>query len=666
MAERDNPLSTVNEPTQRRRATAERIKLIKNRVDSARRLRRDWRRRYRLDDLYRHFYSEISDVVLNDSEQSISFHVNKMLPTIKTVLPSLFLQNPTFIVRSMVENQDATSILKAKMGEAALKAIADQEHHLEFSIRLALLQSFFSIGVLKCIYEPKMRKNPRAGEIMYERTPAGLPIINEDHMPVEVLDESGMPMLEPDTIVEDECYRWDWVNGDKMLLPDHGPQHLRWPWIAEEVSVLLEDARQDERFPRNLRTQLRANTKDLDAEDETPFTRTPTELADAKDEYLTYVEFWDIRNRRQIVWAEGQTFSETQCLLDRETPDYVEDHPYPLLLGYTPIIAPRSSPWPLPYVYTWLPLQQEHNVRRRQLTTGANRTARKVFYEDSTFEDENEALKFLQSSEDMQAIKITNFERPPVVNSDPMLPPNIAQDLSLLEADWAFETGVSGARTGGRNKGPDTVFDSKVAVSSGEARDLAMRHDVNVWLTSAGKKMFRLLQSTMTLGMYVRLRSTSDSLFLNYVSRVYGPSMAQQLDQFPALRFSFDQQFGNDKWIELTPEELDFEAVISIAPGSARPRNMETEKQDFMQIIQLLGAVPILTQSRSLLTRVADMFEFFDTSMIDEILAASEKANQIEQMKAGRMQGGSEASGQMPAAYGGGANMSSFRREFIG
>jgi hypothetical protein len=666
MAEREFLASSGNS-TPRRRAGSDKIRLLKNRVETARRLRRDWRRKYRLDDLYRQFYSDMADTILNGEDSSVSFHVNKMLPTIKTVLPSLFLQNPTFVVRSMVENQDATSILKAKMGEAALKAIADQEHHLEFSIRLALLQSFFSIGVLKCVYEPRVRKNPRAGEIMYERTAAGFPTINEDHMPVEVLDETGMPMLEPDTIVEDEVYRWDWVNGDKMLLPDHGPQHLRWPWIAEEVTVLLEDARHDERFNRNLRTQLRANTADLDDQEETPFSRTVTDPAESKDEYLTYIEFWDIRERRQIIWVEGQTFSDTQCLLDRDTPEYVEDHPYPLLLGYTPIIAPRSSPWPLPYVYTWLPLQQEHNVRRRQLTTGANRTARKVFFEDATFEDENEAVKFLQSSEDMQAIKITNFERPPIVHSDPMLPPNIAQDLSLLEADWAFETGVSGARTGGRNKGPDTVFDSKVAVSAGEARDLAMRHDVNVWLTSAGKKMFRLLKSTMTLGMYVRLRSSSDSLFINYVSRVYGPGMAQQLEQFPSLRFSFDQQFGNDKWIQLSPEELDFEASISVAPGSARPRNMETEKQDFMQIVQLLGAVPVLTQSRALLTRVADMFEFFDTAMIDEILGAAEKANQIEQMKAGRMQGNQDAGGpQMPAAYGGGANMSSFRRDFVG
>jgi hypothetical protein len=92
---------------------------------------------------------------------------------------------------------------------------------------------------------------------------------------------------------------------------------------------------------------------------------------------------------------------------------------------------------------------------------------------------------------------------------------------------------------------------------------------------------------------------------------------------------------------------------------------MESEKQDFFQILQVLGSVPILTQSRALLNRVADMFEFFDVSMIDEILAASQKAQELEQMKAGRFQGNDQQAQAAPQ-NGNQAAMSGFRQNFIG
>jgi len=614
--------------------------------------------------LYEHFLGDLGGVIIGNESSSDNFSVNKFLPTIKTIQPSLFLQNPMFIVRSKKENIDPSSTLKAQMGQAALRAIADQEYHLEFSIRLALLQSFFSLAVLKCSYRPKLIKNPRAGEMMVEADQAGVPVVQEGE-PVLLMDENGIPMQEPDLIVDDETYRWTWVDSDKMLLPDAGPDHLRWPWVGEEVTVLLDDAREDERFPSNLRTQLKSNSAGPNDQSHGGFEAIDP-LGDRlenshEDQWITYVEMWDTRKRRHMVWCEGQSFSETRFLLDRDTPESVEAHPYAILPGYTPIIAPRPSPWPLPIVHSWLPLQREHNIRRKQLSNGARRTARKAYYDDSTFPDADEAVKALQSNEDMQAVKVNALDKPPIVMADPPITTNVAQDLSVLEIDWNFITGVSGARTGGRNKGADSVFEAKTQVASGEIRDLDMRHAVNVWLTVAGRKMWRLLKSTMTLGMYVRLQQTSDSHFSQYVARVYGPEVAQNIQQFPRLREQFNQQFGNDRWLEVTGEELDFDADVSVVPGSARPRNMEAEKRDFVEIIQLLGTNPMLSQSRALLARIADMYEFFDQSMIDEILGGAQKAQEIEAIKAGRMQGANP----QQAALGGGANIPSFRGNFM-
>lgn len=658
-----------NTPTRQatnRRNQSEKIALVRNRVSHARQARQEWQIRFKLNELYEKYLGDPSLFGSGFDDDEL-MQVNRFWPDIKTLIPSLFLQSPIFIVRSKNEASSPDSILRAKMAEAGLRAIAEQEHHLEFSVKLALLQSFFSIGVLKSVFEPKLRKNPQAGEPMFENI-NGTPILDPDtNQLIELLGPDGQPVFEPDRIVDDETYRWDWVNGDKMLLPDSGPNHLRWGWIAEEVTIDLDKARNDERFPSNLRNQLRANTsgdETLGSGMGSGFGEFPRDGDTEGDEFITYVEYWDIKKRRQIVWVDGQTFSDTRFLLDRDYPDGVEEHPYSLL-KYSPIIAPKPSPWPVPHVWNWLPIQNEYNSRRKQGMIGAKRSARKVYYDDGTFPDADFAVAALQSSEDMQGVKLNDVQRAPVVVADPPPPPNITQDLAIIENDWNRTTGIGPTRAGGR---AGSATEARIAQGSGEARDLDMRHEVNIWLTTAGRKMLQLLQGTLTLGMFIRLKGTNDSLYLNYVARVYGPEFAQNVAQFPGVRQAFDEQFGDERWLVLNREDLEFQADVSIAPGSARPRNMENEKQDFIQIIQILGSVPILTQSRALLTRVADMFEFFDGSMIDEILAASQRTQQIEAIQAGRFQGGGneQPTAERPAAEGGGANVSEFRRNFTG
>lgn len=656
-------MAEPNAPTSRqssgRRNQTEKIALLKSRFSSARQLRQTWQTQYHLDDLHQKFLG-LETVAWSDFEHT-EFAVNKFWPTVKTLLPSLFLQNPFFTVRSKDESRQPDSLLMAQMAEAGLKAIAQQENHLEFSVKLALLQSFFSIGVLKASYQPRLRRNPRAGDPMFE-TINGTPVLDpQTQQLIELIDEeTGEPLTEPNQIMDDEVYRWDWVNGDKMLLPDAGPDHLRWPWIAEEITVLLEDAREDTRFSSNIRSQLKDNTSgqdDLGRLGSRPgFGEMAGESSRQGDKWITYIEYWDIRRRRQTIWADGQSFSQTRFLLDRNYPDGVEEHPYSLLKGFTPIIAPKPSPWPVPHVWNWLSLQVEYSSRRQQGAIAAKRSARKIYYDEGTFPDAEFAVAALQSATDMEGVKINDITRPPQALADPPPPANINQDLVFLEADWNRTTGV------GLPRGRNTATEARIEEASGEARDLDMRHDVNVWLETSARKMLQLMRGTLTLGLYVKMRGASDRLYLSYIARHYGPEFAQNIQEFPQLRQAFDDQFGDDRWQLLTREQLEFQADVSIAPGSARPRNMETEKQDFMQIVGLLGSVPILTQSRALLLRVSEMFEFFDAAMIDEILAASQRAQQIEAVQAGRLQGNDAR----PAAEGGGANVSEFRRQFTG
>lgn len=634
------------------------IRLLESRVSAARAIRDKWQQDYNLEGLYREYLGRPHPLL---GEPVDPFHINKFFPTIKSIIPALFLQNPSFTVRSKDEARDPNSVLLAQMGEAVLKSIALQEHHLDLSVRLALLQSFFSIGVLKSSYRPDFKPNPLKGQPMFE-TNRGLPVRDELTGELKPLfDEDGNPVLEPDEIVNEETYRWDWVNGDAMLLPDAGPDHLRWPWIAEEVTVLLSTARKDPRFPPGLRTQLKANSH----RDERILSRVlGSESAsqglpkEDEDEWITYIDMWDIDRQRHQIWADGQPFSQNRFLVNQHYPAGVDRHPYSLLI-FNPVMSSDPHAWPVPHTWSWLNPQHEYSERRRQGMVGARRSARKVYFDDSTFMDPEEAVKALQSSEDMQAVKVATTERVPLVQADPPPPGNITEDLGLLQSDWVQTTGSGVPRA--RN----TATEARIAEQSGEAREIDMRHMVNLWLTSAGQKMFSLVKSTLTLGVYSRLRGGHDSLYLNWVARVYGSEVARNIQEFPNLRFAFDQQFGSDRWQLVTREDLEFEADVSVVPGSARPRNMESEKRDFMEFMALLGQVPILTQSRALMMQAAEMFDFINPAMIDEILAASQRAQQIEAIQAGRLQGNNAASGQA-AADGGGANRAAFMRAMVG
>lgn len=626
-----------------------RIRRITEKAISGKKRRKDWFEQHRIDSLYKEYANEISTIISTDE-----LRVNKFLPTLRTIIPSLFLSSPTFIVRSKNESVDPRTILSAQLAEAGLQAVAKRDRNLEFATRLALIQAFFTVGVIKVSYNPQMMDNPQKGDPIFETSPSGEPILGEGFQPIPLLDpETGEPMVEPERVMRDETYAFKWVNADKMIFPDEGPDMGSWTWIAEEVTVTLEEAKEDERFPANLRNQFVPNSSARREE----LDRTGPDRPENKpDDLITYIEYWDIRKARRSIVVEGQTFSSTQFLVDEPIPEGVEDHPY-AILAFNPVIAPFPSPWPTPHTATWLPIQNEIQERRQQMATGARRTARKVMYDDGVFADEDEAVRALQSNVDMESVKLASMERQPQVIADAPLPQSIVQDYLLLEQDWAQATGVSPARSGaGRSR--NTATEAEFEQASGEARELEMRHFVNVWLEAAGRKMLQLMRGTLTLGVMVQLRGVTDESVLNFLAGRFGPEFAQQLASSPNVAMEFKQFFGSQRWMELTREELDFEADLQVAPGSSRPRNLQNEKQDFFQFMQLLSSVPILTQSRALLEGAAQMFEFIEPSMVDEIIRASERAQQIQAIQAGRLQGNDSR----PAAEGGGANVTPLRR----
>src|SRR3989304_2698270 len=163
---------------------------------------------------------------------------------------------------------------------------------------------------------------------------------------------------------------------------------------------------------------------------------------------------------------------------------------------------------------------------------------------------------------------------------------------------------------------------------AGNPRDADMLDAVNDWLTAAGKKMFRLVKATMTLDMWIQIRGFSDTEFKSYVQRVYLlPS--EMIEYLPGLKEIFRERYGKEKWHRATRQDLEFEADVSVVPGSYRPRNLDIERKQWMEFLSIIGQFPQLALSRELLRETAAKFQYISERMLDELTALAQKMIQV-------------------------------------
>jgi len=635
-----------------------------SRVSHARRLRSDWERRFLVETCERFFtgnHYEYGDLHPWFDVQQHEPTFNYVWATIQAQLPALYYQNPTFNVSSLQPAQNVQAEQAVAMEERLLEVIGQEDRHLKIAAQLAVLQNYFRIGVLKVIYNPRMERNPQAGELVWQKDPqTGQAVVSpQTGTAIPVLDPAtGEPVREPERIMTDEIYRWRWVDAACMLLPDQGPDRTRWTWIGEEVYVPLEVAQEDERFPKALRDQLVANSRQGTIRPhESGYAEQPIAYGMGED-HVHYYECWDIWNKRYYIWADGQPFGD-QWLVNDDFPPGVEDHPYCLALGYnSPVLGPRPSPWPVPIVFQWLSLQREYNMRRKQITQGAGRSARKVLYEESTFPDEDEALKALQSSEDLSAAKITNLERPPIYLTDPPLPGDILRDVQLLQADWRAIAGVPASQLQSVQLGQSPT-ESSQAVQYASQRDLVMRDAVTELLIQAGMKMSQRVKATLTLDKLVKIRQLTDQELQGLLVQHYGPQIQGFLQAIPNLKQMLTQRFGQEKWLKITREDLNFQSRVTVVPGSMRARTTDIERQQLLSFLSTLGQSPQIALSRELLRVVARVFEIESEPLLDELNALAERMVQVNANQAGRNQGGenpvSAGPTNTPALNGGGS-----------
>lgn len=601
------------------KSTTDRFRRWVTRASRARTMRADWASKFQVEKSERFF--------LGDQDTDTVY--NHFAATLKTSRPNLFFQMPKFYLRPRPRKVGPITERTAAIGEGVLESVARQDDHLEVEGNLAVLQAYFRVGVLKVCYDPHLEPNPNAGRPIYV-TREGEPVVDEAGAAVVQTDPlSGQPLREPDEVLTDEVYRWRWVDAANLLLPDDGPNPLHWSWIGEDITVSLDEAKQDTRFPKDVRTRLQANVSRRDRRSGTVTPR----RGDDDEELFQYTEIYDVREKRLLIWADSQ--DREDFLVDEPIPSWIEDHPYAVLVLGDPILGPDPSPWPKPVVRDWLAPQVEYNIRRQQINEGCKRAARKGVFEEGAFDDVDEAVKLMQSPNDMEWAKVIDVGKVKVLEV-PALSADIWKDVPALMNDWRIITGQTGARLASPDAG--TATEATFVERAANLRDADLQKGVIRWLAEAGRKMFQCIKETLTLEVWTELRELNDQEFVDYAQRVLGLDPAM-LTYLPGLKDLYKDQYGARKWMPVTRTQLTFEADVTVVPGSTRPRNLEGERRAWLEFLKVLGAAPQLALSRELLRYTARMFEVEDARMLDELTALAEKMVAINANQAGRTQG---------------------------
>lgn len=666
----------------------------RRRVTTAQDARKAWEEKFHVKTLEEFF---LGDQWEENTPEEARLVLNHFAASIDTDLPNLFYQDPKWFVRPTPRSTPNVE-LRARVAEATLETVARQDQSLKQAGGLAVLQAYFRLGCIEAIYDPQFVKNPEAGQPVWQMGadgepmrypmmlpqaqaqtaqgmpgpmgalggmpgtdmssmlggPMGMPQPQPQPIPHPMggekipLLKDGQPQLQPKEYMSDDAFRFEWVDAALLLLDDEmGPDRSKWRWVGKEVLMPLEDAKDDPKFNDN-KTQLQATEFRKKKGDQPASGKHFPEAKESDEGYVRLFVCYDIYERKTRILADAQSFED--FLFEDDSTPGLEDHPL-ALLSYIPILGPDPSAWPKPPTADWLQPQEDYNKARFLIREHAERNLPKEVYDDTTFPDEEEIVKYTKGAVGVLA-KVQNTAKPPVPVAKPGLNEALVRIVPLLQQEWRIITGQTGARLAAPEGG--TATEASFVERSGNLRDLKKQDAINDWLSLAGWKMLKLLRKNMTFNMWVKLRGLTNKDVDQWLStRGLQPAIVKTV---PGVYDLIVQLLGNEKWDEVSQEALDFDAEVLVVPGSARARNLEVERKQWVDFLGVLGAAPQLMMSPALVRATMEKFETVDENLIDEVVALAKQMLQAKTQVAGHA-GAGDNGGNAGQAQPGGAGM---------
>lgn len=594
----------------RRGTESDRVKRWQARIDASTRRHQEWDDRYQCQKLWEYYCSK----QVEDPDNQ--YVINLFFPTIEIKMPSMMFNKPKIRATPIPAREETP----ASELQARAQLLEDIGQHLAShkrsgfidAAKLAIKESFFRYGAVEIGYGANYIDNPNADK----------PILKEgSESPMK--DASGADILEPPTVLE---------KGSEYIYVRHIPaKNFRFPveskpvtehndWIAFCDWVPVEDIRRNPFFK---------NTKDIKATGSMDRKYVPPH-SDSKNLFKAdKVQVWKLFDIRKHVihrWVAGQ---DRFLQEDDPWPSAPGGRPYLQLAFYRPHLDIES--WlPIPPTTAWKAPQDELNETRQAGRVHRRRANRKFQIMEGSIDEEE--LDKITKNEDCSFIKI---KRPDAIRAieDAPLDRAVYANAPATKEDFNMISG-----TGGEQRAvpeAQTATQAQIIDINSKIRGSYSRESVAIFLSEIISLMLMTARDYMSLSWIQKITVDPTS-----------PNAMVAQDRTATL------------WREITFRDigdLDFEIAVDVE--SIRPVDDQTEKQDWLQVLQLFAnptLMMVLTQSETLLRKTMGYQNIRSDKEISEIRSSMQQLlSMIASQTASQMPGAPPNPGVMVPGPGG-------------
>ena len=567
-------------------------------IKRAERCKEEWKRDFRVDDCYRAFLGD--QLPGNNGWNSYApedwFTLNLIFANVHAQIPSLYFQNPYFSMHLKRSYHPDPKLIQSyeqdmRVRESVLNYLVG-ENDLVSKGQLCILDAYFQFGVLEARYIPQYERNPNAGNS--KKSKDG----------VILKDSEGNEIIEEEDILVGERFRWERVNPNNILV-NADASCEDFAWIAQRITDYITNVRNNPNFKntdkKNLKPDNSIDNFDPEASDNSDGfmaklggrrRKRDIEKEPENSQLVTYWKIHDIARRK--IWIIAK--NGTKPLLEKNTPEGIEGHPYAFLkFNDNPNFTGKESWYPVPEIFNQLGPQREYNMACNDVAIHRKRYKRKYGSYHGVI-DEEEAMKF-EAPEDGVVVTFNHPDWPAKFQpiQDAQLDSAVTFDRIQLRTDFADIAGSGpDSAIGGKS---DTATEASIVSNRLQIRESDKQFRIKRFLLDCAIKMHKLLQYGLTRDGAVK---------------VTGPE--------------------GERWVEYSPNnfgEIAGEFKFDLDVFSMSPRDPMIERAQWMQFMQTILQAPMVFNDPTVLKKWAEKFDIRDDSMLESL---AQKLVQMTQM----------------------------------
>ena len=578
------------------------VKYWLNEIERAERKKQEWQEFFKVSDCYKYF---MGDQRPDNYVEDEWFTLNLIYANIRAQIPSLYFKDPYFFVRlkrSYDPGLEAIQSMTEDMGvrEAVLNYIAKENNVVKIG-QLCILDAYFQFGCIKSRYIPSFEVNPDAGKP------------KKGSNGYTLKDDMGKTLREPEQLLVGERFAWERVNPNNILV-DANAGSESFTWVSQKSVDFLQTVRCDPRLKNTDKNNLEpdallANYNEEDSNNASGFLAQlgkkvkKRKIKDSPEEeqMVTTYEIYDISRGKMYIIAKNGKLP----LLEAETPRSVKGHPFSFLkFDDNPGMEGNEMWYPIPPVFNQLGPQKEFGMACNDVAIHRKRYKRKYGYYEGVIDNE-EIDKF----EDPEDGALVRFNQPdwqtkfaPI--QDAPLDAAVTFDRIKLRSDFDDVAGSSPAARG--NADADTATEAQILETRLQIRESDKQFSIRRFLIDIAGKMHYLLEENLT---------TEGAIFVTgpkgEVWQPYGPA------NFRKIR-----------------GEIQFDIDVA----SMSPRNIQTERAQWLQFMNTVMQAPMVFADPEVLKWWAEKFDIHEGQVLQKLSVQLQQMMQMAQQQQGILQ----------------------------